>query len=306
MIMAFRDGYQGWLIKIALFLFIVLLIGCSATPTAPADQELATEEAIAEEGTERSASAARAEEGVIAEEEEGQEYTGKLSVEHKETDYTQAAELIKNSQVLEFLTESINEFLLLPQDLPTILEDCDEQNAFYSPETKSITICYEIVDDIYNVFEQDGYQGEELEKQTIDATVFIFYHELGHALIDLLDLPTTGKEEDSVDQLATIMLTTADDDQAALDGAYYFLLLGQASEGEELALWDEHSLDQQRFYNIACWVYGKDAEAHSYLIEEGFLPEERGQSCESEYDKVYDSWARLLEPYIVDAEEDDA
>ena len=34
-------------------------------------------------------------------------------------------------------------------------------------------------------------------------------HEMGHALIDLYDLPVLGKEEDAADSVATVFLTRA-------------------------------------------------------------------------------------------------
>lgn len=53
-----------------------------------------------------------------------------------------------------------------------------------------------------------------------------FYHEVGHALVDVLELPITGKEEDAVDQLSTYVLVEDADggEVAALDGAVAFLL----------------------------------------------------------------------------------
>src|SRR6185295_2240523 len=52
----------------------------------------------------------------------------------------------------------------------------------------------------------DDAENEEVGGKAIAAMVFVFYHELGHALIDIYDLPVTGREEDAVDQLATVML----------------------------------------------------------------------------------------------------
>jgi Putative metallopeptidase len=102
---------------------------------------------------------------------------------------------------------------------------------------------------------------EELIKASDDTTLFVFYHEMGHALVDVLRLPITGKEEDAVDQLSTLILAESDDqgegEDAALNGAIWFFLTGSENEITESAFADEHSLGQQRFYNIACWVYGK-------------------------------------------------
>src|SRR4051812_6372549 len=47
---------------------------------------------------------------------------------------------------------------------------------------------------------------EEADLFVLGNTVFILYHELGHALIDLLGLPVLGHEEDAADNLASIMM----------------------------------------------------------------------------------------------------
>ena len=73
----------------------------------------------------------------------------------------------------------------------------------------------------------------------------MFFHELGHALSNVLDLPITGKEEDAVDQLSTFLLAEGDDDNeaSALNGAYWFLLEAQQRGPIVKRLFaDEHSL----------------------------------------------------------------
>src|SRR5215213_9965570 len=39
------------------------------------------------------------------------------------------------------------------------------------------------------------------------AMMFVFFHEFGHMAIDLLKLPSTGPEEDAVDEFSTLILT---------------------------------------------------------------------------------------------------
>jgi Zn-dependent peptidase ImmA (M78 family) len=40
----------------------------------------------------------------------------------------------------------------------------------------------------------------------IGPVSLVFLHELGHALLDVLQIPILGREEDASDQLATYML----------------------------------------------------------------------------------------------------
>src|SRR5688500_14135049 len=68
---------------------------------------------------------------------------------------------------------------------------------------------------------------QEADLFVLGNTVFILYHELGHALIDLLNLPVLGREEDAADNLASVMMIPEQPDPmmdelvvAAADGWY--------------------------------------------------------------------------------------
>jgi hypothetical protein len=159
-------------------------------------------------------------------------------------------------------------------------------------------MCYELLAAFTEAF--GDMPGEERDQVVLGATDFIFYHEVGHALIDLLDLPTLGREEDAADQLAVYILTdgTGEGEQAAIDGAVALYRLEE--EMDEFAFADEHSLGPQRFYNIACWVYGQNPEKYAHLLlrSGGVLPDARAERCPGESAQIESSWDRLLAPYL--------
>lgn len=186
--------------------------------------------------------------------------------------------------------------------MPVVLRECGEVNAFYDPETGEISVCYELVEHYFEIFMADAETDEEQEEagtSAANATVFTFFHEMGHALIAIYDLPVTGKEEDAVDQLAAIILLEGGEEgeNAAIDGANSFV--GEEEEEmDDLSFWDEHSLSEQRFYNILCWIYGKDSEGYQYLVDDETLPADRAERCPAEFDRMYRSWDKLLGPYV--------
>ncbi len=214
--------------------------------------------------------------------------------------YVELQRILKESRLFDEVAAALNKELALPRDLPVRFAECGVVNAFYDPRSKSITMCYELISAVAEDFSELEVAEEELDKATVHTAVFVFFHETGHALIDILELPVTGKEEDAVDQLATLMLIESGDEgeEAALNGATWFLLRAEKTHIKDLAYWDEHSLDAQRFYNIACWVYGRDPKKHADLVTEGLLPEERAVGCADEYRKMSGSWTRLLAPYL--------
>jgi len=205
-----------------------------------------------------------------------------------------------NPQAIEKLISELNQRLILPFDMLVSIEDCEQPDAFYDPETHQITLCHQLIDDYYDLFAKKIKDKRKLDDAVKSAVAATFFHELGHGLVDAWKIPITGREEDAVDQLSTLVLIegTEDGEQMALDGALTFKLYADLEKGEKKIYWDEHSLDEQRFFDTICLVYGHDDEKFSYLVENGTLPEERAELCTEDYDKVSHAWRQLLAPYL--------
>jgi Putative metallopeptidase len=204
-------------------------------------------------------------------------------------------------KALEGVTAGLNSLIKLPTDLTITFTECGVVNAFYEPRTRRIKMCYELYEHLIVLFLPHTKSEEELAKAVEGALNFVLIHELGHALTDVLNLPITGKEEDAVDQLATFILSAGDDQNegTALQGALYFSLEARQRGpiAGQSAFADEHSFNEQRYFNIVCWVYGHNREAYQALVDVGFLPIERAQRCPGEYAKIAKSWSSLLAPY---------
>lgn len=124
---------------------------------------------------------------------------------------------------------------------------------------------------------------------------FTLLHEMGHLLIAELDLPVLGREEDAADQLGFISLflsygrqRDADFYAKLLDVADYWRLEWQRAkpEHEEVYAWASHGLDAQRFYNLACLIYGSDPDQLEWVPKITGLPVERALYCDQEYAQV--------------------
>lgn len=141
----------------------------------------------------------------------------------------------------------------------------------------------------------------EAEAFVASNLVAIFYHELGHALIDILGLPIFGQEEDAADVLSILMVHDIFEEESAVEIAYAtaFSFLGEAEErqasGEEVAWWDLHGADLQRYYTLVCLFYGGAPEERQDMAEELGLPEERAETCTEEFELADGSWGPVLE-----------
>jgi hypothetical protein len=205
-----------------------------------------------------------------------------------------------NPQVLAQVIANLNDKIALPWDITISFQDCDEPDAHYDPETRSLQICYQLIDEYYDLFALKIKDKAKLDEAVRGAMASTFFHELGHGLVDAWKLPVTGKEEDAVDQLSTLVLinNTNYGEQMALSGAISFQLYADLDKGEAKIYWDEHSLDEQRFYDTICLIYGHAPDKYSYLVKDGTLPEERAELCREDYPKVARAWRQLLIPFL--------
>jgi hypothetical protein len=204
-----------------------------------------------------------------------------------------------NRKAIEKLISDLNQRVKLPFDIYVVFTDCELPDAFYEPETREITLCYQLIDEFYDLFGKKLKDKTKLDDAVKAATVATFFHELGHGLVDAWKIPITGREEDAVDQLSTVVLIEATEggEQMALEGALTFKLYADMEKGEKI-YWDEHSLDEQRFFDTICLVYGHDVKKYDYLVKNGTLPEERAGVCPEDYERVNRSWRQLLAPYL--------
>ncbi|HYL98926.1 MAG TPA: DUF4344 domain-containing metallopeptidase, partial [Blastocatellia bacterium] len=228
---------------------------------------------------------------------------GDFKVVYKSTKkYAEMEAIIKDSKMFDEVAAGLNETFALPIDLPIVFTECGEENAYYDPDKGEIRMCYELLQQFLEMFAKELKDSDRAGEAFAGATAFVFFHELGHALIHIYELPVTGKEEDAVDQLATLVLTSAGDigEKAALDGASSFVLAEDHKnlKAGDLPFWDEHSLGEQRFYGILCWVYGEDEKKFASLVKNGSLPKERAERCAEEYQQLSRSWNKLLDPYL--------
>jgi hypothetical protein len=88
--------------------------------------------------------------------------------------YQQFADELKSRKILESLAEELRSNYALPGPVTLTAKQCDEANAFYDPETHSITYCYELAADMYqkgvdNLFSEDSASEDAAEDGGDDA-----------------------------------------------------------------------------------------------------------------------------------------
>lgn len=143
----------------------------------------------------------------------------------------------------------------------------------------------------------DPVRFEFLRQNLISA----FYHELAHALIDIQHLPILGQEEDAADVFSVLMvghLFPENEAVAINKGAaigFGIDAINMRAAGREWNWASEHGANMQRYYNIACLIYGSAPERRADFAREMKLPEHRTEKCEDEFAQAEAGWGPIID-----------
>lgn len=220
--------------------------------------------------------------------------------------------------MLPSLAEAINGMVILSDTVLMTAQDCGQANAFFAHKTAerpaAIILCTEMIDEVIQNGRALGVSSDQVGTAIAANLLFVLLHEVGHAVIRTLELPVLGREEDAVDQFAAMIL--AEDPEAGRMAADFWMMRSDGMEPQGFLDWlagyvnpeahraeqarkfaDEHSLNEQRYYNIVCWTYGANPRERAYMINFGILPADRAERCPGEYQQLHSAWQRLLKPY---------
>jgi Putative metallopeptidase len=229
------------------------------------------------------------------------EFQGSYTPPRTQAELSYANDL-RNGQVLEKLSAVLNKFLFVKDRVEIVGRSCGVPNAFYDARTKSITLCYELLADnakkLKRIFAGKLPQEQILNIYNSEVT-FVVLHEVGHGVIDLFKLPVLGREEDAADKFAAFMLLNHGAAHVLQNATMFFNDTAIAKfdrfvdekwaqlNGGSSIYGDEHSLDQQRLANVACWGYGVDPTQFYQLVQAIKMPSRRQSMCHAEAEKMF-------------------
>ena len=209
---------------------------------------------------------------------------------------------LKENRSLEKLQEFLSP-VRLPRTLLIKTEGCDGvANAWY--EEGAVTICYEYIEEIWkNAPTETTPAGVAPIDAQIGPVFDTALHEFGHAIFEILQIPLFGREEDAADAFsAYVMLQLGKSEARRLIAGTAFAYATEVKAAtappklKDFA--DEHGTPAQRFYNLLCIAYGADPKTFGDLVEKGFLPKDRSEGCEGEYQQAAFAFEKLIRPHI--------
>jgi len=182
--------------------------------------------------------------------------------------------------------------------VPISVEECGEVDAHYVPSTQTIKICYEFIANANRLAGKPEAEWFTLDRNAAAVLAFTALHEMGHALIDVLDLRVrSDEEEDVADQFAFLILTNANDAELVNDimvaPAVFFHHHGlEQDQAGGPAADDVHSPSAQRAFEAVCILYGRHRDR-----DLGVALDAQAAGCITHAGEVIDRWNGYLAAY---------
>ncbi|WP_283460890.1 DUF4344 domain-containing metallopeptidase [Streptomyces sp. G-G2] len=206
-------------------------------------------------------------------------------------DRAEAARL-RAAGAAEAAAARLNEFLDLPHEVSVVARSCAGEGSGYDPGTRRVELCYDDAVDDRALFERAGERpADEAVTAVWTETVF---HEAGHALVDALDLPTDGRdEEDAADRFAAVMLLRQGEpgERALRLAAREYELAAASATGPHGDDQDEHAPDAVRAATHLCHLYGAAPAHHPDLAP-------RFPDCAATWTATRTGWLADLAPLL--------
>lgn len=197
--------------------------------------------------------------------------------------------MLRKSGVLERAARQVERIGQLPEDISVRLKSCTDGTGYITGEDV-VELCLQDFIDSEKAVKDGG--EEDVRGTMLGIAEGTLLHELGHALIDVRELPIAGREEDAADQFAVWQaIDGLKDPDIVLSDAYEYQLDNDLYEQTDD---DEHGSDGQRAVNLYCWLYGSKPKAWKHLVDGDPLTKYRAKQCREEWNALVYAWETLL------------
>jgi hypothetical protein len=207
---------------------------------------------------------------------------------------------LKKLQVLEELQQFLTP-LKLPRKLTVHVDQC---GAVYRPYKAGgpATICYELAEQI----EAAAGKADPSMKEMVLVGTFVqaVFHEVGAAVLDVLQAPVWGRRDDAADRLAGFIMLQFGEEvarQTVIGTAVFLEASGKNWTGKDFA--NAASPEAQRYFNFLCMAYGGAPKTFEFLVkpddkQHTILPPDRADRCKDEYAQVRKAFNLRIMPYV--------
>ncbi|MFI1505571.1 DUF4344 domain-containing metallopeptidase [Streptomyces sp. NPDC020597] len=204
------------------------------------------------------------------------------------------AAFLRTRKLPEAAAASVSALVTLDPPVVMVVRSCGGEGSAYDPGARRIEICYEEISETRALYRASGRQPSDDVLSAV--TLETLFHESAHAVIDVLGLPMSVREEDRADQFAAFMLLRdgPEGEERLISAAQAWRLSAITYENVDDGHEDEHSTDEQRAVNHLCYVYGAAPARHAGLVGPRSLPARRAHGCAQEWKDVRAVWTAAL------------
>jgi len=207
---------------------------------------------------------------------------------------------LKKLQVLEELKQFLVP-LKLPRKLTVQVDQCGAATRPYKPGGPA-TICYELVEQIERVAAKT--EPNLREMVLVGTFVQAVFHEVGAAVLDVLQAPVWGRRDDAADRLAGFIMLQFGEEvarQTVIGTAVFLEASGKNWTDKDFA--NAASPEAQRYFNFLCMAYGGAPKTFEFLVkpddkQHTILPPDRADRCKDEYAQVRKAFNLRIMPYV--------
>jgi hypothetical protein len=203
-------------------------------------------------------------------------------------------QMFSQQNILASMVDPLNQFFPVSRDVTVEMAECGRSGAFYDASRPAVQVCYELMVELAETLMDEGEDGGD--QVFVGAFALILLHQVGHAFVDLMDLPVSASPEEAADQMAVVMVGFAEDGlQSAVEGAVALNEMGMDWENPGSG---RPALSGQRLENLLCLLYGTDPDVHEWVVDEGHLSAGRASGCQERYEEVAAEWLEMLADHV--------
>ena len=210
-------------------------------------------------------------------------------------DYNVYYEEMRRERLLENVAQELNRVLDLPSTVMLRIAECGHSTTRWSPETRTVTICYEFLDAVLVIAGQGAGSPGKVQQLFSGAVTFALFGEVGQALVSLYNLPVPQGAERAGEEFAAITLAASEQDgdpSAAAALEFFEAALKQPDSGFEYL--ETHDFTRARLEYVACLLYGNLPANHAQSLARGLVTAERAPRCGEELLAVAKAWDGYL------------
>lgn len=195
---------------------------------------------------------------------------------------------------LNAMARTLNRWVRLPHPMTLRAADCPESDVRWVPEQRAVEVCYRMAVRVLGRLAEN----DSTRRAAGPAMAFLALHGAAHAIVDELDLATTGGEERAVREVMALVLVPEGPETGSRVLASLRTLHGADPGWAEWKWAQTHELTPEHLEDIACLAYGSNPAVTRPYRDAELLAAARARGCAAEYQRLYNGLGRRISRHM--------